>query len=97
MRAMPITLIEAYATGCIPVCTPVGGIPEMVEELDPSILAKSTDEEDYYEALKQIYEIPSDKQKVLKERAKGLFQEKYSMEHCAEKYLELYKKLISSN
>src|SRR5699024_1009232 len=50
-EGMPITLIEAFATGCIPVCTPVGGIPEMVKELDDSLLAESVDQDDYVQGL----------------------------------------------
>src|SRR5699024_1723844 len=73
-EGMPITLIEAFATGCIPVCTPVGGIPEMVVELDKSLLAESVNEDDYVQALKKATYIPQDKQEELKKRAISLFE-----------------------
>lgn len=94
-EGMPITLIEAFATGTIPVCTPVGGIPEMVSKLDSSLLSKSTDEEDYYEVLKRAYCLEEEKQSKLKKRAADFFDELYSMEHCADKYEKLFKKLGS--
>jgi glycosyltransferase involved in cell wall biosynthesis len=94
-EGMPITLIEAFATGCIPVCTPVGGIPEMVEELDTSLLANSVEEDDYVQALKNALVIPPNKQEELKKQAVSLFERKYSMKHCAEKYENLYGELLS--
>src|SRR5699024_8617098 len=90
-EGMPITLIEAFATGCIPVCTPVGGTPEMVEELDRSLLAESINEDDYAQALKKALDIPQGRHEEIKKRAISLFEKKYSMKYCAAKYLELYK------
>src|SRR5699024_7319936 len=92
-EGMPITLIEAFATGCIPVCTPVGGISEMVEDLDKTLLAESVSESDYLKTLKKALNIPQDRRMKLKKQAVSLFEEKYSMEHCAEKYLKLYRSL----
>lgn len=95
-EGMPITLIEAFATGTIPVCTPVGGIPEMVHDLDSSLVSKSVDVNDYYKALKRAYNISLEKQEKLKQQVEILFEERYSMRHCAEQYLNLYKKLRQS-
>lgn len=94
-EGMPITLIEAFATGTIPICTPVGGIPEMVGELDKSLLVGSMDVEDFHQALKKAYDMPVGKQKKLKKKAEELFQEKYSMGQCAEKYEALYNELLN--
>lgn len=30
-EGLPITLLEALSVGCIPICSPVGGIPNVVE------------------------------------------------------------------
>lgn len=94
-EGMPITLIEAIATGSIPVCTPVGGVPEMVCDLEYSLLAESTEVDDYYKVLKRAYALRDEKQVEIKKRAKSLFKEKYSMEHCAKEYLKLYEELVN--
>lgn len=90
-EGMPITLIEAFATGTIPICTPVGGIPEMLEDLDDHLVSKSVETEAYYQTLKRAYILSSETQQKLKQNASQLFMERYSMTHCAKKYLNLYK------
>ncbi len=32
LRGMPVTLIECFAVGAIPVCTPVGGIVNVIRD-----------------------------------------------------------------
>lgn len=93
-EGMPITLIEAFATGCIPICTQAGGIPEMIQDLEPALVPKSTDKDDYYKLLKYVMDLPEEKQVLIKEKAVELFKNKYSMERCADEYLSLYKNLI---
>lgn len=51
-EGMPVTLLEAMSVGCIPVCTPVGGIPEVVIDGKSGFLANSNQSDDYYLALK---------------------------------------------
>lgn len=94
-EGMPISLIEAFATGVIPICTPVGGIPGMINELNSSLLSKSTSEEDYCQALKNAYHLSGEQKKQLQLQAKKLFEEKYSIEKCAASYEQLYRKLIT--
>lgn len=96
-EGMPISLIEAFAAGAIPICTPVGGIPQMVNDLDSSLLAEKVDVDDYYRVLKRAYEMPNSKQQIVKQKIKLLFKKKYSLKHCALKYEDLYKDLTSNN
>lgn len=96
-EGMPMTLIEAFAAGAIPVCTPAGGIPEMIQELDTSLLSESVHVDDYYQALKRAYTLPKEKQQALKQQSKQLFKKKYSIEQCARNYLALYEKLLGLN
>lgn len=93
-EGMPITLIEAFATGTIPISTSVGGITEMISELDDSLLSKKVDVNSYYEALKRVYFLSEEKKQLIGTQAQQLFAEKYSMELCSIQYLNLYRKLI---
>jgi glycosyltransferase involved in cell wall biosynthesis len=93
-EGMPITLIEAFATETIPISTSVGGITEMISELDDSLLSEEVDLSSYYEALKRAYFLSEETERNLKAKAKQLFTSKYSIEQCSTQYLNLYLKLI---
>lgn len=96
-EGMPITLIEAFATGTIPVCTPVGGIPEMLQDLDKGLCSKSVSPSNYYDVLKRVYDLSLEEQQQLKEQAQKLFKDRYSMTHCAKKYLKVYETSPTGN
>lgn len=51
-EGMPIVLLEALATGCVPVCTPVGGIVNVIKDGVNGVLSTEVSEESYYQALK---------------------------------------------
>ncbi|HEX5150802.1 MAG TPA: glycosyltransferase [Parafilimonas sp.] len=94
-EGMPISLIEAFATGCLPICTPVGAIPEMMDGND--FLATGTTEDAYYRALATAYASPKEKLIFLRDKFMTLFNEKYAMKHCANSYEQLYKDLLCKN
>lgn len=52
-EGLPVTLLEAMSVGCVPVCTPVGGMPEVIVNRGNGFLADSPSGEDYYVALKE--------------------------------------------
>jgi len=88
-EGMPISLLEAMACRALPVCTPVGGIPEMIGEY--GVLSKSVTEEDYYQALVSSFHLSD-----LTKRTEALlnkYKNEYSIESCADSYLKLYSDL----
>lgn len=89
-EGMPISLIEALGVGAVPVCTPVGGIVDVVEDGKNGFLAKGLDEEDCYELLKRFLEVDDRELSRLKQAAKKSYTP-FSMTECAEKYVELFK------
>ena len=94
-EGMPISLIEALAVGCIPVCTPVGGIKEMIQ--DVGFLSKDTSEDAYYEAIEAAYKSSEDDLSRLKKRSKEVYKNRYDIKICAENYMHLYKKIAKKN
>lgn len=89
-EGMPVTLLEALAAGCIPICSPVGGIPEVITNGVNGFLSTDSSEEEYYKALKSFVsctdiEIKDMKQKCLEVSNKFRFSE------VAKKYIEVYK------
>ena len=92
-EGMPISLLEALAVGAIPVCTPVGGIPNAVTDGDNGFLSADNTESAYYQAMKRFLETDSETLYLMSQKAERSFAP-YSMVECAGKYLQLYKNLI---
>ena len=55
-EGLPVILLEALAAGCIPVCTPVGGILDVVTDGENGFLSKDVSEEEYRLALNRFIE-----------------------------------------
>lgn len=90
-EGMPITLIECFSVGAIPICTPVGGIINMIEDGANGILAKGTSEDDIYEALMRFMNM-SDTERLTMHKASLASFHKYGIENCAGNYVKLMLK-----
>lgn len=87
-EGMPISLLEAFACGCIPVCTPVGGIVDLVKNGVTGFVSKSIGEDDYYNSLLQFIK---EHKNINRENLKKIFYNNYSIEHCTKQYIDLFK------
>lgn len=88
-EGMPISLIEAMGVGAIPVCTPVGGIVDVINEVN-GFLSDDVSEESYYMALKRFMDTDKDTLNEMRKQLQ-LSYKPYSMTECAEKYDSLFK------
>ncbi len=86
-EGMPISLIEAFACGCIPICTPIGGLINTIKNGETGYLSKSVSEDDYYFALKDYL---GSKNKIRKEDLIRYYKNNFSIEECAKRYTALY-------
>lgn len=86
-EGMPISLIEAFACGCTPICTPVGGIVNSIENGVTGYLSKSVSEKDYYDAVMSYL---NNKGKIQKEHLTELYHSKFSIGECASQHIELF-------
>lgn len=86
-EGMPISLIEALACGCTPICTPVGGIKNIIQNGKNGFLSADTSEDSYYMAVKNYLQ---KRGSINKECLKAFFQENYTIEKCAEEHEKLY-------
>ena len=91
-EGMPISLIEAIGNGCVPVCTPAGGIPSGCINHINGLLADENTEEGLYRIMKEALEMPHETYSQYREASLRLFQERFSMEKCVIAYEDLYKK-----
>jgi glycosyltransferase involved in cell wall biosynthesis len=88
-EGMPISLIEAMACGCIPICTPVGGLINTIKDGENGFLAKSISEEDYYNSMMSYLQ---NQEKVKKEELVNYYNTHFSIEECVNKHVALYSK-----
>ncbi len=90
-EGMPISLIEAIGNGCVPVCTPAGGIPSGCVNHVNGLLAEENTEEGLYRVMKEALEMPHETCSRYREASLKLFQERFSMDACVSAYERLYQ------
>ena len=93
-EGLPISLIEALGVGTIPVCTPVGGIVDLVQDGVNGFLSKGIDEDAYYAALKRYLDTPAEKLEKMRTEAIKSY-EPYNMRECAKNYEKLFVETIA--
>lgn len=88
-EGLPLSLLEAMSMGVIPVCTPAGGIKDVLRNGENGFMAKEVSDESFYQVVKQaLYEGSKiSRNSIIKE-----YKEKYSMGVCAKHYMDIYKK-----
>ena len=93
-EGLPISLLEALAAGAVPICTPVGGIPNIVIDGKNGFLSFDCSEDSYYLAMRRFLDTDDSKLNIMSKNAQKSFMP-FSMEKCAKKYSLLYQKLLS--
>lgn len=92
-EGLPVTLLEALAVGCIPICSPVGGIVNVVMNGYNGILSKSSDRADYYQALKAFLRMSPELVSQMRQHCMDTFQS-YEVSKTAREYIAYYKEFI---
>ena len=90
-EGMPISLIEALGIGCIPICTPVGGIKDVVKDGINGFLTDDLSEDSLYFALKRFLESYDEDLQIMRKNVLESYRP-YSMTECCEKYEALFQK-----
>lgn len=89
-EGMPMSLLEAMATGLPVVCSPVGGIPDMIDDGVNGFLPKNK-----AQMVKILNDIINDKKMCEKIGKSAIEKSKdYSSKKMAKSYLSLYKDVI---
>ena len=92
-EGMPVTLLEALSVGCIPICSPVGGIPEVINNGENGFLSSDSSEEAYYKALKSFVFCTDIEIKDMKQNCLKTF-DNFRISEVAKKYIEVYKSKV---
>lgn len=88
-EGLPISLLEALSAGAIPICTPVGGIKNIVTK-DIGFLSNDISTEAYLHAMNNFLNTNNMELNRIKQNGKRLYEEEFSMKSCAAKYDALY-------
>lgn len=94
-EGLPISLLEALSVGCIPICSPVGGIVNVVTSGSNGILSASSSEADYYEALRLYLQMSSEAIDEMRMRCVASFAN-YSIEKSSQAYIDYYSQISMS-
>ncbi len=88
-EGLPISLLEAMSCGLTPICTAVGGIPDVIKDGVNGYLSESVDVKSYAGCIEKFLISPLNKESVKKS-----FLSAYSISKCARNYAALYNKTI---
>lgn len=89
-EGMPITLIECFSVGCLPLCTPVGGINNMIENGKNGLLTTGCDKNSIKKLLSHYCSLSKHEKTLIKQQSEASYS-KYTMETCASAYELLFK------
>lgn len=92
-EGLPITLLECLSVGTIPICTPVGGMKNVIEDGVNGLFVKSPGQSDIEEAIVRFINMSNDEKAEMKLKSKQSFS-KYDMTTCAHQYEDFMNSLI---
>lgn len=93
-EGLPIALLEALFVGCIPICSPVGGIVDVLKNDYNGFLSKSPDANDFYNAVISFLESSEETIKIIRDNAIKSF-DRFDISTTAGRYEELYFNLLN--
>ena len=96
-EGMPITAIEAMSVGLPIICTPAGGLVDMIKPGINGFIADDFSEKALLEQSNNFLEADEETLKRISENNIREFEEKYSIERCAADYLRLYEQILSES
>ena len=88
-EGLSISLIEALQCGVTPICTPVGGNPDVVIDGKTGYMSADLSVESFVDAVHRYLANPIDRESLQK-----YFDDNLSMASCCSKYVELYRSLL---
>jgi glycosyltransferase involved in cell wall biosynthesis len=90
MEGMPITIIEAFSVGCVPIATPVGGCINMIRDAENGYLSEDVSTDAYVVALERFIALGESQRAAMKEQCIDDYHANYSIERTATNYIKLF-------
>ncbi len=90
MEGMPITIIEAFSVGCVPIVTPVGGCINMIKNGVNGFISSAIDEDSYCNSILEFVNLDLEKRNNISQSGLQDYGMKFSIDSTAENYLNLF-------
>ncbi|MEG1916825.1 MAG: glycosyltransferase family 4 protein [Muribaculaceae bacterium] len=90
-EGLPVTLLEALSVGCIPICSPVGGIINVIHDGVNGFLSKSSSETDYYDTLRRFLHLSPADRTIIQKNCSTSFV-RFDITHTTSEYIALYER-----
>lgn len=84
-EGLPISLLEAMSCGVVPICTPVGGMLNVIKDSVNGFLSDEVTPDSFLSTVMRAMENKISSECIIKS-----YKENYSMKLCADKYMALY-------
>lgn len=88
-EGLPISLLEAGLSGVFPICTPVGGIPDVILDESWGMLTEDMEVESYLKCLESAMAMKYEKSEIQKR-----YESRYLIDKCANSYISRFKAAI---
>lgn len=89
-EGLPMTLLEGMAAGKPVITTPVGGIPELVEDAKNGYLVEPGNCRQLYEAMKRAVEMPGEEWEMMSRENMQKISRDFSESRMTEKLIRVY-------
>ena len=90
MEGMPITIIEAFSVGCIPIVTPVGGCINMIKNGVNGFISQDITKDSYEVVLNSFINTPHSDVCTISNNGIRVFAENYSIIRSADRYILIF-------
>lgn len=94
-EGLPITLLESMSLGIIPICTPAGGIVDVLHDHINGFLSSNLFADSYYVKIQEFLSMSIDKKLILSKNAINEFNNSYDISITGSKYIKLYTRCIT--
>ena len=88
-EGLPIVLLEALSVGCIPICSPVGGVVNVIKDGFNGILSHNTEANAIEESIRRFLSLNKKEIGLMHSNCLASFQ-LYNIEQTANAYLAAY-------
>lgn len=93
-EGLPVTLLESLGVGCIPICTPVGGVVNVIRNGYDGLLSDSSQIVDYYFVLKRFLAMTPAERNRLREQGQVTFGQ-YEISKTSQEYISYYQQILA--
>ncbi|MFC2080848.1 glycosyltransferase [Bacteroidota bacterium] len=89
-EGMPLVILEGLSLGLPVISTPAGGVVDVIKHYENGLLCSDFTANKYKQVVKEFMTMNDKQQKNIKLKNLQLFEERFSIRLCSERYLEIY-------